>query len=565
MAALGPGDLEKWIRSLGSLLPAEVVRELCSEVRTKQVDGARFGEMVSSRDNPILGDVLRPTHMAKLRRVWTADHGASLSRASSSASMFSTPARGGGCSTSNSRPALNYSASQPYAMSRQASEQSSFSTPQKGAYGQSALQHDSRPVPTPSRQEYVRPSSAACTQNRVTTPQSSSSYAPAPRHDRGAAWQSSSSYAPAPRVADRPPRGPGGMSTSQQAPQALQATPEPRTARGGIDYAKAWALSSEAPQATPELKTARGGVDYAKAWNNAANSTPSFQPPSRGAPRVVPPPRVAAPALDQEADLDFDMGLPSPPGPVFPVVVFTKNSGRPVQVPRLNIDAMQGPGSPGKEKLGKKGWLDAEKGYLNSRSRSASDAQKINGYATASVDDQQRISEFYGYRDEGFIATMNSLKTDMIRPRLYIGSMADASYWPMVQQLGLTHILNVAVEAQQVDPPYKSEGIKYMMLPLQDSPDQCQILMRQRFRTLRSATQFINSVLKGRQPGTIMVHCVQGLSRSAAVVAAYLMEYLGVNMERAVSELQDKHRGCLAALHWQDMLYKFNAELLRGI
>lgn len=537
MATLGPNDLEKWIRSLGSLLPAEAVRELCTEVRAKQLDGVQFGDMVSSRDRTMLGDVLRPTHMAKLRRVWAADHGASLSRASSSVSMFSTPARGACSSPCNSRPALNYSASQPYAMSRQVSEQSSFSASHKGAYGQSALQHDSRPVPTPSRQEFARPGSVASTPNRGAASQSSSSYAPPP--PRVATPQGSSSYAP-PRLANRPPRGAGSVPAQPQ----VQATPEPRTARGGIDYAKAWADSiSNTP-------------------------TSSFQPPARGVPRVVPPTRVAPPALDvvdMEGDLDVDMGLPSPPGPLFPAVVFTKTSGRPAQVPRLNIAAIQGPGSPGKERLGKKGWLDAEKGYLNSRNRSASDAQKINGYATATVDDQQRISEFYGYRDEGFIATMNSLKTDMIRPRLYVGSMADASYWPMIQQLGLTHILNVAIEAQQVEPPYKSEGIRYMMLPFQDSPEQCQALARQRFRTLRSATQFINSVLKGRQPGIVLVHCVQGLSRSAAVIAAYLMEYHGVSMERAVSELQEKHRGCLGALHWQDMLYKFNAELLRGI
>ena len=55
------------------------------------------------------------------------------------------------------------------------------------------------------------------------------------------------------------------------------------------------------------------------------------------------------------------------------------------------------------------------------------------GFACASAEDQQRIAEFYGYRDEerghvkgsshrllcqGFVATMNSLRTDLIRPRL---------------------------------------------------------------------------------------------------------------------------------------------------
>merc|ERR1719169_361871 len=87
------------------------------------------------------------------------------------------------------------------------------------------------------------------------------------------------------------------------------------------------------------------------------------------------------------------------------------------------------------------------------------------GFALASKEDQQRIAEFYGYRDEGFVATMHGLRTDCIRPRLYLGTMADAAYWPLLQSLCVTHILNVAIEAQRAAPPYNAQGIQYMMLP----------------------------------------------------------------------------------------------------
>merc|ERR1712187_249289 len=192
----------------------------------------------------------------------------------------------------------------------------------------------------------------------------------------------------------------------------------------------------------------------------------------------------------------------------------------------------------------------------------------LPGFASASAEDQQRIADFYGYRDEGFIATMHGLRTDMVRPRLYIGTMADAAYQPLLDSLGISHVLNCAIEAQKVQPPYETRGIKYLCLPLQDSVDQAQMLMKQRFGALRQATKFIHSVLKGNtssyKNGSVFVHCVQGLSRSAAIVCAYLMEYEGLTLDRALTEVKTKHKGCLTSQHWQAFLYKFNAELLRG-
>lgn len=221
----------------------------------------------------------------------------------------------------------------------------------------------------------------------------------------------------------------------------------------------------------------------------------------------------------------------------------------------------------GAEVLNSHTWKHPERSSVSQASVPADKTQitKHLGFLSASPEDQQRIAEFYGYRDEGFVATMHGLRTDEIRSRLYLGNMADAAYWPLLKALNITHVLNCAVEAQKTKPPYESKGLLYMMAPLHDSPEQAQALTRHRFRTLREATKFINATLQESKKHTILVHCVQGLSRSAAITCAYLMEHEGLPMDKALNEVRTRHKGCLTAHHWQAMLHKFNAELLRGL
>merc|ERR1712048_253687 len=118
-------------------------------------------------------------------------------------------------------------------------------------------------------------------------------------------------------------------------------------------------------------------------------------------------------------------------------------------------------------------------------------------------------------------------------------------------------------EAQKSPPPYNAHGITYLLVPFRDSVEQAQLLQRERFRTLRKATRFIRDVLRDNtRKDSILVHCVQGLSRSAAIACAYLMEYDGLSLDRALAEVRTKHRGCLTSQHWQAFLHKYNAELL---
>ena len=79
---------------------------------------------------------------------------------------------------------------------------------------------------------------------------------------------------------------------------------------------------------------------------------------------------------------------------------------------------------------------------------------------------------------------------------------------------------------------------------------------RRDFATLRAATRFMRAAVEGG--GRVLVHCVQGISRSASVVAAYLMEYEGYDVDSAVAELRLRHEGALKPFKFQEMLRGFH-------
>ena len=75
----------------------------------------------------------------------------------------------------------------------------------------------------------------------------------------------------------------------------------------------------------------------------------------------------------------------------------------------------------------------------------------------------------------------------------------------------ITHILSVCNEPIPAEDP--RSGIRHMRIPVEDV-DYADLLIH-----LPSAVRFIDQAL--RDGGVVLVHCVQGLSRSATVVAAY--------------------------------------------
>ncbi|KAF8917836.1 protein-tyrosine phosphatase-like protein [Mucidula mucida] len=103
--------------------------------------------------------------------------------------------------------------------------------------------------------------------------------------------------------------------------------------------------------------------------------------------------------------------------------------------------------------------------------------------------------------------------SNLVIDRLYLGNLRAATATRGLTDHGITHILSVCSEPIPAEVP--QSGIRHRRIEVQDV-DYADLLIK-----LPYAVEFIYHALS--TGGTILVHCDTGNSRSAAVVAAYLM------------------------------------------
>ncbi|KAI0728672.1 phosphatases II [Fomitopsis betulina] len=112
--------------------------------------------------------------------------------------------------------------------------------------------------------------------------------------------------------------------------------------------------------------------------------------------------------------------------------------------------------------------------------------------------------------------------------RLYLGTL-DAAISPRtLSDRRITHIVSLGREPIPADNP--ASGIQHLRIPVEDI-DYADLLIN-----LPATCQFIHNALCNR--GIVLVHCVQGLSRSAAVIAAYLMYCKRISPTDAIAEIR---------------------------
>jgi len=84
---------------------------------------------------------------------------------------------------------------------------------------------------------------------------------------------------------------------------------------------------------------------------------------------------------------------------------------------------------------------------------------------------------------------------------------------------------------------------------------------------LPTTTQFIHDALRTNPEARILVHCVEGISRSASVVAAFLMAQYGWTPNEAVRYVMEKRKIANPNFGFVKQLYEYAREGLgrRGL
>lgn len=100
---------------------------------------------------------------------------------------------------------------------------------------------------------------------------------------------------------------------------------------------------------------------------------------------------------------------------------------------------------------------------------------------------------------------------DKIADKLYLGNLKGASDLHALKQAGITHILQVAAGIK----PFFPKDFTYKVINITDTSQSSLI------RHFPAAIAFIK---EGISRGGVLVHCHAGVSRSASVVIAYLMQ-----------------------------------------
>merc|ERR1712183_241964 len=132
-----------------------------------------------------------------------------------------------------------------------------------------------------------------------------------------------------------------------------------------------------------------------------------------------------------------------------------------------------------------------------------------------------------------------------------------AAYIPFRQHYNITHLVNCAKEAQE--PVVNSEGMEIKKCPWRDGENQGKSEQKNGFKNVIAACEFIDEALKSEKK--VMVHCIQGVSRSSSIVVCYLMYKKGMPVDEAKILIKEKHP-TMNTVRFNEMLIGFQYYLL---
>ena len=122
------------------------------------------------------------------------------------------------------------------------------------------------------------------------------------------------------------------------------------------------------------------------------------------------------------------------------------------------------------------------------------------------------------------------MPTEII-PRLWIGNMNDALNYGLHKNLNVKTVVNCTKDVQFIN-----NELTNIRVPVDDNLDPQEI--ENMYKLMNRAVDLIHiSLMSGE---TVLVHCHAGRQRSAAIIAAYLMKYGGINPVDAIRHIRSK-------------------------
>ncbi|NXN15598.1 DS13B phosphatase, partial [Indicator maculatus] len=155
--------------------------------------------------------------------------------------------------------------------------------------------------------------------------------------------------------------------------------------------------------------------------------------------------------------------------------------------------------------------------------------------------------------------TLPMAHADEVWPNLYVGDLHIARDKVQLSQMGISHVVDAAAGRFHIDTGpkfYKDLSVDYYGVEAKDNPNFDLSIY------FYPVAQYIKAALSSPR-GKVLVHCAMGISRSAALVLAFLMICENVTLADAIQTVRS-HRAICPNSGFLKQLWELDLQLGRG-